>query len=86
MLIEVYAAGPRALQQRNRSVQEFVDVLNEALEGQDGVFGSVDQQRFAAQLLVGGVSSLVTTMVGEGQMDELAGLRGPLMTLFERLQ
>jgi AcrR family transcriptional regulator len=86
LLIEVYAAGPRALEQRNRSVQEFVEVVNAALGGQAGVFGSRDEQRFTAQLLVGGVSSLVTTMVGEGQMDELAGLRGPLMTLFERLQ
>jgi AcrR family transcriptional regulator len=86
LLIEVYAAGPRARQQRNRSVQQFVEVVNEALRGRAGVFGSEDEQHFTAQLLVGGVSSLVTTMVGEGRMDELAGLRGPLMTLFERLQ
>jgi AcrR family transcriptional regulator len=86
LLIEVYAAGPRALQQRNRSVQEFVEVVNKALDGQAGVFDSEDEQRFTAQLLVSGVSSLVTTMVGEGQIDELAGLRGPLMRLFERLQ
>jgi TetR/AcrR family transcriptional regulator len=86
LLIEVYAAGPRALEQRNRSVQAFVDVVNEALDGQAGVFDTEDEQRFTAQLLVGGVSSLVTTMVGEGQIDDLARLRGPLMTLFERLQ
>jgi hypothetical protein len=86
LLIEVYAAGPRALEQRNRSVQEFVEVVNEALDGQSGVFATEDEQRFTAQLLVGGVSSLVTTMVGAGQIDELAGLRGPLMTLFQRLQ
>ena len=57
-----------------------------ALGGGTYVFASEDEQRFTAQLLVGGVSSLVTTMVGEGRMDQLAGLRGPLMTLFERLQ
>ncbi len=86
LLIEVYAAGPRALEQRNRSVQQFVEVVNEALDGAARVFASKDEQRFTAQLLVGGVSSLVTTMVGAGQIDELAGLRGPLMTLFDKLQ
>ncbi|HWD56356.1 MAG TPA: TetR/AcrR family transcriptional regulator [Acidimicrobiales bacterium] len=86
LLIEVYAAGPRALQQRHRALQQFVQVVNEALGDQPDMFDNEDEQRFAAQLLVGGVSSLVTTMVGAGQIDELGGLRGPLVKMFQRLR
>ncbi len=86
LLIEVYAAGPRALQQRNRSMQQFVDVIVSAYGAQKGIFVTPEERRFAAQVLVGGVSSLVTGMVAEGRTDRLAELHAPLMTLFGKVQ
>ena len=85
MLIEVYAAGPRALEQRSRSLQQFVDVVVSAFDGQTGIFESEHEQRFAAQLLVGGVSSLVSGLIAAGQTDRLTELRAPLMTLLRKV-
>lgn len=86
LLIEVYAAGPRALEQRSRSMQQFVDVVLAASRGRSGIFTSAAEGAFAAQVLVGGVSSLVTGMVGAGQADRLTELRRPLMALFAKVQ
>ncbi len=85
LLIEVYAAGPRALEQRSRSLQQFVDVVVSAFDGQTGIFESEHEQRFAAQLLVGGVSSLVSGLIAAGQTDRLTELRAPLMTLLRKV-
>jgi len=75
-LIEVYAAGPQALQRRHAVYTRFVDVIAE-------VFGAEDdaRQRFACEALVGAISSLVTVRVATGAFDELAGLREPIIGL-----
>lgn len=80
-LVEVYAAGPVAIEQRRESLERFVDIVAETHRGETGVLGTRASQRFAAQAFVGAVSSLVTNLVGVGQFDELPRLRGPLMQL-----
>ena len=80
-LVEVYAAGPIAIEQRRASLEGFVDIVAETHRGETGVLGTKASQRFAAQSFVGAVSSLVTNAVGVGDMDELLRLRAPLMQL-----
>jgi AcrR family transcriptional regulator len=86
LLIEVHAAGPRALHQRGRSMQRFVDLVMSVDGGQSRIFESDGAPRLAAQVLVGGVSSLVTGLVASGEIDRLTELRAPLMALFAKLQ
>jgi AcrR family transcriptional regulator len=80
-LVEVYAAGPAAIEQRRASLERFADIVAETHRGESGVLGTKASQRFAAQAFVGAVSSLVTNAVAVGDTDELLRLRGPLMRL-----
>jgi AcrR family transcriptional regulator len=80
-LVEVYAAGPAAIDQRRASLEAFADVVAETHRGESGVLGTRATQRFAAQAFVGAVSSLVTNAVGVGDTDGLLRLREPLMRL-----
>jgi AcrR family transcriptional regulator len=80
-LIEVYAAGPAAIEQRRASLERFVDIVSETHRGERGVLGTKPSQRFAAQAFVGAVSSLVTNAVGVGETDQILELRAPLMRL-----
>jgi AcrR family transcriptional regulator len=80
-LVEVYAAGPAAIEQRRASLERFADIVAETHRGESGVLGTKASQRFAAQAFVGAVSSLVTNAIAVGDTDELLQLRGPLMRL-----
>jgi AcrR family transcriptional regulator len=80
-LVEVYAAGPVAIQRRRDSMDQFVDIVAATHAGEPGLLGTRRDQRFAAEVLVGAVSSMVTTLVGVGEADRLPELRTPLMTL-----
>jgi AcrR family transcriptional regulator len=80
-LVEVYAAGPAAIEQRRASLERFADIVAETHRGESGVLGTKASQRFAAQAFVGAVSSLVTNAIAVGDTDELLRLRGPLMRL-----
>ncbi len=80
-LVEVYAAGPTAIEQRRASLEQFVDIVAETHRGESGVLGTKASQRFAAQAFVGAVSSLVTNAVGIGEFDDLPRMREPLMRL-----
>jgi len=80
-LVEVYAAGPPAIEQRRASLEQFVDIVAETHRGETGVLGTKPSQRFAAQAFVGAVSSLVTNAVGVGETDDLPSLKEPLMKL-----
>ncbi len=80
-LVEVYAAGPVALEQRRASLERFVDIVAETHRGETGVLGTRANQRFAAQAFVGAVSSLVTNAVAVGETDTLLELHRPLSKL-----
>jgi AcrR family transcriptional regulator len=80
-LVEVYAAGPAAIEQRRASMERFADIVAETHRGESGVLGTSSSQRFAAQAFVGSVSAMVTNAVGVGEIDELLRLRAPLMRL-----
>jgi AcrR family transcriptional regulator len=80
-LVEVYAAGPAAIEQRRRSLEQFVDLVAETHRGETGVLGTRASQRFAAQAFVGAVSSMVTNAVGADDTEGLLSLHAPLMKL-----
>ena len=84
-LVEVYAAGPEAIEQRRRTLDRFVDIVAETYRGSSGPLGTEPEQRMAAEVLVGAVSSMVTNAVGAGDVEALPALRGPLMQLAERI-
>ncbi len=80
-LVEVYAAGPECIEQRRRSLEVFVDVVAATHEGLDGPLGTRPDQRFAAELLVAAVSSMVTAIVAADELDRLPALHEQLMRL-----
>ena len=80
-LVEVYAAGPEAIEQRRASLERFVDIVAETHRGETGILGARRDQRFAAQALVGSVSFMVTNAVAAGETDGLVDLHKPLMRL-----
>lgn len=80
-LVEVYAAGPTAIEQRRASMEAFADIVAETHRGEKGVLGTEPSQRFAAQAFVGAVSAMVTNAIGVGDPDELLRLRDPLIRL-----
>jgi len=84
-LVEVYAAGPELIEQRRRSLELFVDLVAATHEGEDGLLGMAPEQRLVAEMIVGAVSSMVTNIVGAGDLDELPALHGKLMDLARRL-
>ncbi len=83
-LLEVYAAGPRALELRREVQRRFVEVMVEALGSGRGGGDAPAEERFACEALVGAVSSLVTARVAAGEYDDLPALRRPIMGLVER--
>ena len=72
-LVEIYAAGPVALERRFELQVRFVDFIA-------GIFGARSKRdRFACEMLVAAISSLATAKVAAGTGDELPELRRPLM-------
>ena len=84
-LVEVYAAGPEAIAQRRASLDQFVDLVAATHRDASGLLGSGPDQRFAAQVLVEAVSSMVTTATGAGDVASLPDLRAPLIELAARM-
>jgi len=84
-LVEVYAAGPAAIEQRRESLERFVDLVAETFRGETGLLGTEPHQRFAAEVVVGAVSSMVTNIVGVGDIERIPALREPLIALARRL-
>ncbi len=79
-LIEVYGAGPRALQRRMDVLRRFADLFAEILAPVEG-----ELDPFVCEALVGAVSTVVTSRVAAGQFDRLPALREPIMGFVKRL-
>jgi AcrR family transcriptional regulator len=76
LLIEVYAAGPAALQRRAVLQRGFVDAIDEA-------FGT---RGFVNEALVATISALVTARLAAGDIDGLRALHDPLVDFARRLE
>jgi AcrR family transcriptional regulator len=79
-LIDAYGAGPAVTERRLELQQSFVDLVDEIFKDDP------NSDRFACEVLVAAVSSLVTARVGRGRIGELPALREPLVALLRRLQ
>lgn len=77
-LVEVYAAGPEALERRAALHARIVDRMAQLLSA------TTAEDRFECQLLVAGVGALVTGPLVAGDVDALRGLRAQVVDLVER--
>jgi AcrR family transcriptional regulator len=78
-LVDVYAAGERALRRRREVIDRFTEVVAELV----GAKTAAD--RFACEALVAAVSSMVTVRVAAGDLEEIPKLRRPIMDVARRL-
>jgi AcrR family transcriptional regulator len=85
-LVEVYAAGPRAIEQRRRAFEEFVELFLAAHSGgKDGVEAIPEEERMMTEIIVAAVSSFVTNAVGADDVDSIGELHPRIMAVVERL-
>lgn len=78
LLIESYAAGPAALEQRIATQRGFAQTLGVVLGA------STDDDRFACEAMVGAVVSLVTSRLATGDVEGVLALHEPLAALLCR--
>lgn len=78
-LVEVYAAGPEALERRAAIQQRFVELVADAF----GARGA--ERRFACEALVAAVSSMVTARLAANDPEGVRALHRPLLGLAARL-
>jgi AcrR family transcriptional regulator len=77
-LVEVYAAGPEAIQSRGALQRRIVDTLA-------GLLGvTSDHGRFACEVLVAAIGSLVTEPLVANDTAALRALRAPVVDLVRR--
>ena len=77
-LIEVYAAGPSAIERR----LELQRGLTEAIAA---LIGAKGEERFAVEALLAAVVGLVTARLALGDIDGLRALHAPIVALAGRL-
>jgi AcrR family transcriptional regulator len=82
-LVEVHAAGPRALQRRVAVHERFVALVGEILRSERTL--DVPDPDFAVRAFVGAMTALATMAVIEGRPEDLPGLAAPMLALVERL-
>jgi AcrR family transcriptional regulator len=78
-LVEIYAAGPAAMERRAASQRQVIDLVGALLQA------DTDEQRFVAEAFVAATISMVTTRIAANDLEGLRALRGPLIGLAARL-
>ena len=78
-LVDSHAAGPEALRRRAALQARFVDALVELFDLRE------PHERFACEVLVAAVGSMVTTRVALGDHETLPELRAPILDLVQRV-
>ncbi len=78
-LLEIYAAGPDALERRAQYQRQFTELVCRLVGARTA------EQRFASEALVAATSSMVTTRLAAGDIDGLRALRRPLAALGARM-
>jgi AcrR family transcriptional regulator len=77
-LIEVYAAGPTAIERRTALQRGLVDLLAESL-------GADERDRFAVEAGIAAIAALVTARLAAGDVEGIRALRDPILDLLSRL-
>lgn len=75
-IVEVFAAGPRALARRNEATRMFAAIIEENIR--ELVPGG-QRAALAAQTIVGGIHEVVYSRILTGRIDELPGLADDLL-------
>jgi hypothetical protein len=83
--VEVHSAGPLAAERYKNSMERFVDLVAEIFRGERGLLGSAPEQRFSVELLVGGVTALITSRVAVGDFQGVLDLREPIVKMARSL-
>jgi AcrR family transcriptional regulator len=78
LLVEVYAAGPEAVARRSALQRTISDGVADVLGADDA------DARFACQVLVAAVGSMVTEPLLAGDPDAVRALRAPVLALVAR--
>lgn len=78
-LIEVYAAGPEAIQRRAEVQRRIARVVADIIDARS------DEDRFACEAMIAATAALVTTRLAADDMDGIRALHGPIAGLGERL-
>ena len=78
-LIEVYAAGPAAIERRTALQRGLVDLLAEGL-------GAEERDRFAVEAGIAAITALVTARLAAGDVEGIRALRDPIVDLLDRLR
>lgn len=85
-LVEVYAAGPRAIEQRRQAFDEFVNLFLAAQSSGPNADRIITaDERAITEVLVAAVSSFATNAVGAGDIDSLDGLHELIMSVVGRI-
>jgi AcrR family transcriptional regulator len=77
-LIEVYAAGPAAIERRTALQHGLVDLLATAV-------GAGERDRFAVEAGIAAIAALVTARLAVGDVEGIRALRDPILELLDRL-
>lgn len=86
-LVEVYAAGPRAVQVRLDGMDAFVELIVASYVGEDELPGHLteDELRAAASVMVAAVSSYATNLIATGAHEALGSIRDLAMPVARRV-
>ena len=76
-IVEVLAAGPRAIARRNAAVALFAEIIEDNLQH---LVPSCRQPGLTAQIIVGGILEVVLQHVLAGRTSDLPGLADDLLT------
>jgi AcrR family transcriptional regulator len=78
-MIEVYAAGPQALERRAELQKQWAGLLDRAFGRRTAA------DRFANEAIVAATSSMITTRLAAGDIKGIRALRRPIVELARRL-
>lgn len=83
-LIEIYAAGPTAAQQRFERQGRWLELFTSILMADEG-WKTLPDPEFAARLVLGGAGAMVMAYLTTGDHAALPGLRQPVLTLIRSM-
>ncbi len=75
-IVEVLAAGPRALARRNQAMRMFAEIIEDNIHE---LIPGCRRAALAAETIVGGIHEVVFSRILTGRIDELPGLADDLL-------
>jgi AcrR family transcriptional regulator len=76
-IVEVLAAGPRAMAKRNEAMRMFAEIIEDNIHE---LLPGCQRAALTAETIVGGIHEVVLSRILGGRVDELPGLADDLLT------